>query len=81
MIFEKSFIFGFNYSNGMKALTYIIVLTISPPKEKSHYAMSPITLPFPVGDLGQGAVISQAGLLNLKEVNIMCDVHVHDDGM
>ena len=38
--------------------------------EGSHHALRPPTPPSPVRDLGQGAVTSQAGFLNLRKMNI-----------
>ena len=33
---------------------------------------------FPVRDLDKGTVTSQAGFLNVKEVNILCNFHVNN---
>ena len=60
---------------------YLVLIFYCPDKRKPLCTVFP---PSQVKDLGQGAVTSQQGFLNLKEVNIIwilhvnikCDVHV-----
>ena len=82
MIFEKSSNLALNCSIiWYISLAHSLVLIFYPLEKTNHYTLRSSTPPTPVRELGKGAVTSQAGFLNLKQLNMRGTFYVHKDKM